>query len=1162
MASDRHAGQQRERQQLEAGIAALQAQRGVLGDAVVDASVQGLRDKLAALVDAAARSAGAGAPLPPAPAPPQTPPQTLKQVTILFLDIVGSTALSQQLDPEDIHAVIDGALARCSAIVAAHRGKVLQYAGDSLLAAFGADASREDDPERAVHAGLALLEEGRLLGDEVLRRHGHAGFALRLGLHTGEVLLGGGVDAAASIRGIAVNIGARMEQTAPAGGLRISHDTYRHVSGMFEVEPQPPLTVKGVDRPLVTYLVQRAKPRQHRQPSRGVAGIATPMVGRDDALQRLQAAFADLHADAAGGTAAAAQVVTVVADAGIGKSRLLQEFQRWTDAQPAPFVVFVGRAQPRTQAEPYGLLRDMLAWRLRIGDGDTAAVARVKLGAAVAPLFQGDDDGDGAGDAHAHLLGHLIGLDFSASPHVRGIAHDARQIRARGFHAGAELVRRMVGRVAQPALLILDDLHWADDGTLDFVDHLLDANADTPMLVLALARPTLYERRPGWPGASRRQQRIDLQPLGASHSSTLADALLRPIGEVPMALRELINQRAEGNPFYMEELLKMLIDAGAILVDRQPWQVLADKLLTTEVPASLIGVLQARLDTLAASDRRVLQRASVIGVVFWDQAVERLGIDAPPAAETAASAAADAADALASLPRRELILPREPSTFAGTREFAFKHQILQQVTYQSLLKRERRAYHARAAAWLVAMAGDREAEHLGAAAEHYELAGDRVNACRQYARAAQRAAERGANSAMLAFVDRALALAADADHALRWQLLAVRERFLITHDDRARHAADLDAMQALADVLDDDARRADVIWRRAFALDDTGDFAAAARLAQRGIDLALAAGATEVAVKCYAGLGYDLMRMGSFGAAQQAVDRGLALARAGGLRSLEPHFLTDAGGIARAQGDLAAAQRHFGQALAITRELGNRGNEAVMLNNLGDTALRMGDFDTAERHLRASVDVARSTGNRTSEALALQNLAALAHQRGDHAQARSGALAALAIQQPMGLRQPEGNSLLVLGHAEQGLGHLAAAEEAYRRARALFEAVDMQPMAMEALAGLARVALAQRDMAAARQAVDRLLAHRDRGGDFDGTEEPLRIMLSCWQVLAAAADPRAAALLDAARGALKAQADQLADPLQRRQLLEVIPHHRDIERAWAERRPGPDEPAG
>ena len=228
-----------ERQGLEAGIAALEGQRALLGDAIVDSVLAPALEKLAAL---------ATGDLPPRIS------QKLKQVSILFLDVVDSTKLSQQLDPEETSAVMDGVLARASQAVGVHQGKVLQFAGDSLLAAFGVDASREDDSERAVRCGLSLLELGRVFGAEVQAAYGRTGFDVRVGIHTGDVLLGGGVGADGSIRGSAVNIAARMEQTAPAGALRISHDTYAHVRSLFEVDVQTPLLIKGIDEPVQSYL--------------------------------------------------------------------------------------------------------------------------------------------------------------------------------------------------------------------------------------------------------------------------------------------------------------------------------------------------------------------------------------------------------------------------------------------------------------------------------------------------------------------------------------------------------------------------------------------------------------------------------------------------------------------------------------------------------------------------------------------------------------------------------------------------------------------------------------------------------------------------------------------------------------------------------------------
>jgi class 3 adenylate cyclase len=556
-----------QREQLEAAIAMLGAQRALIGDAIAEAALAPLRTRLAAL-DAAH---------------PDQAVQPLKQVAILFLDVVGSTTLSQHLDPEEIHAVMDGALARCTGIVESHHGKVLQYAGDGLLAVFGADEVREDDPERAVRAGLALLSEGRLLGEEVARQHRHVGFNVRVGLHTGSVLLGGGVDGEGSIRGIAVNIAARMEQTAPGGALRISHDTYRHVRGVFDIEPQPPIEVKGLDEPIVTYLVQRAKARAFRVATRGIEGVETRMIGRDAELEQLQDAFK--HVTREGRLVR----VTVVGEAGLGKSRLLYEFENWAEAQPEPFCIFQGRAHPHTQSQPYGLLRDVLAWRLQISDGDSMDLATQKLERGIVPLFEPDDGADLA-QARAHVLGHLIGLDFSRSKHIAGIRDDVQQIRNRGFHAAAQLLRRLAASSAAPVVLLPDDLHFADDASLNFLDYLCLANRDVPMLVLGLTRPTLFERRSHSGGVSDEiQRRIDLAPLDKGVSRLLVDELLKRLDEVRSTLRELISGGAEGNPFYMEELVKMLIDDGAIEVHAGRWSVNPHRLVATHVPQTLTG---------------------------------------------------------------------------------------------------------------------------------------------------------------------------------------------------------------------------------------------------------------------------------------------------------------------------------------------------------------------------------------------------------------------------------------------------------------------------------------------------------------------------------------------------------------------------------------------
>ena len=1142
-----------EQQQLEVGIRALEAQRGLLGDAVVDAMLAPARAKLAALAAEAF-----------APAAPAEPAQTLRQVSILFLDVVGSTALAQQLDPEAVSAVMDDALERGTALVQAHRGRVLQYAGDNILAAFGADESREDDAERAVQCGLALLALGKTLGAEVLARHGRAGVDVRVGVHTGGVLLGGGVDADGSIRGSAVNIAARMEQTAPAGGLRISHDTYAQVRGLFEVEAQEPLLVKGVDAPVSSYLVLRAKPRSFRIGTRGIEGVATRMIGRDAELEALQAAYHRLFAERS------LTAVTVVAEAGIGKSRLLYEFEAWSEARPESFFLFRGRATPATGTQAFGLLRDIIAWRFQINDDDSLEAAHRKMEDGIVPLFV-HDDGPDLAEAHAHLLGHLIGIEWRGSRHIRGILDDPKQIRNRAFHAAAQLFRRVSASDGSPVVLQLEDLHWADSESLDFLNYLVEVNRDVPLLVLGFTRPALFERRPDWSSTEGLHTRIDLAPLDKRASRDLANELLKKLPEIPAALRELLTSSAEGNPFYMEELLRMLIDQGAIQTGQTDgaWKVNAERLLVTHVPPTLTGVLQARLDGLPAPEKRALQQASVVGAVFWDQAL--------------AAVEREAAEQLPALVQRELTLPRADAQLgdlrAGVREYAFRHQVLHQVVYNTVLKRDKREGHAKVAQWLAGLVEQgslRAGDFLGLAAEHFEQAADGANAAEFHARAAEHAGQRMAHDRVLAHVGRALALLGDAQAAvfappaspaspaqteLRWRLLSAREKTLGLQARRDEQAADLDALDQLADALADDRRRAEVALRRCVRAMRMADWAAQESAARHGMACATRAGDDGLRLHALRLLASAEVYQGRIDAGRALALQGLDEARRLGLRAVEARLLNVLSIAAGMQGDLIGPLELDRQSLQIWCETGDRVNEAIGVSNQGNGWLKLGDLVQARRDLDAALQLVRANGDRVVEGATLTNLSELALWQGQEARALALARQALDITVAAQARDRAVEAGLQLGDAELALGRVAEARQAYTQAHA--RALEIgSAFQHTASAGLACVALAEGDTAAALAALQPLLDHVAAGGTLDAAEDRRLIELTCHQALARAGDPAAADWLARAHTALMAQADAIgrdssqhgADPALRQGFLSNIPHHREIVAAWARAR--------
>jgi class 3 adenylate cyclase/predicted ATPase len=1092
-------------EQLEQAIAALQAQRAVLGDAVVDIALATLQAELAVLHGTA------------------EPTQRLNLVSVLFLDVVGSTALSRELDPEDVQAVMDQALAAFTGIVDQHGGRVLQYAGDSLLAAFGADEVHEDDAERAVLAGLALLHQAQQERARVQAAHGHDNFGVRVGIHSGSVLIGGGVEGEHSIRGSAVNIAARMEQTAPPGALRISHETWHLVRGLFDCEEQAPLRVKGRSDPMLTYLVRAALVSPASEARRGVAGVRVPLVSRDAELARLHAAC-----DGAAAGHSGLVVATVFAEAGLGKTRLLEEFaaglaERWPGA-----VRWHAQAAERRRQQPYGLLRELFLARLGLSAIDELAHARqVWLGAAEPVL---------AHRGSAAVLGHLLGLDFADEPEVQALAGDARALRDRAFFHAVQWLAA-AATAATPLVVSLDDLHWADDGSLAFVDHLLQRQSELPVLLLLLTRPRVFERRPAWRTASGPQRQLmEIQPLDASSSRQLALALLQRLPEVPEQLAQVLAGGAEGNPFFMEELVNMLIDQGVIELNRgagsASWSLHLpglSGLSGLQLPATLTGVIQARLGTLPHGHRRALQLAAVAGPVFWDQALQVLDMLAVAA--------------LGELAARELIRPHEQSRLFGAHEYEFRHHSLHRVAYEGVLKRIKLKAHATLARWLDAQPG-REALQ-DQVAEHHERAGEPEPALRAWQAAAESAQARFAGTEALEHVRRALALADENDFSRRLALLLVRVRALATRAERPQQERTLDEMHGLAEALGDTGWRSEVaIWRSTFHYSG-GDALAALDSAQRALALAPEGDSRRRAHALHRAF-VALNRLGWHSQAQDTAQQALAQARQGGHLQFEANTLNEMGLSAFGRGELRAAAAHLNDALALHRRTGHLGNVGGTLSNLAFIAMAVGDYDTARQQFEVAREQSARVGQQQNVGIVEINLGIVHLHLGQAEPARAHALHALGLLRASGDRWAEAAALRVAGQAEEALGLAEQARTRYEASRDLFDELQLGHLALEALAALAEEALARGAVAEALGHAQAMLARQAAGAGLAGTDEPLRIPLAIWRALQAAGDPRAPQALADAQRELLSRAAQLADATQREQFLQRVPHHRQI----------------
>lgn len=1106
-----------EYEQLQAAVTALQAQRAVIGDAVVDTGLRPLLARLAQL-----DSAGG-------------PALQLKQVTVLFADIVGSTAIAERLDHEDVVAVMDAALTRFNAAVEAHGGRVFRFMGDGIKAVFGAasgeDAPREDAPECAVRAGLAIIEAAHEHAAVVARDHGVHEFAVRVGISTGQAALGGGVEADNAAMGMTATMAARMEQTAPPGALRISHDTYQHVRGVFDVLEQPPLAVKGRTEPQKTYLVLCAKQREFRNPTRGIAGVSSHLVGRDSELARLRGAFDDVE------HRRSSVAVLIAGDAGVGKSRLLHEFQRSLD----PHVrILAARAHPHSRLQAYSLLRNLLADWFRIADSDSADIARDKLTAGLASALGATD-----GPVQTALLGHLIGFDFSATPAVAAISRDARQLRDRAFDVASRWLRALADSDEAPIVMMLDDLHWADHASLAFVQYLLRDRRDLPLLFILLTRPELIASNPDWISGDPALIRISLAPLDAAGSRALASSLLQRLADIPAELCELLTRAAEGNPFYMEELIKMLIDDGIIVVDASDgaaaWRVATDAVVPAKVPSTLVGVLQARLDALGAQHKPIAQQASIIGPVFWDQALARLDVRAPAS--------------LAMLLQKDFAQPRPRSAFATSREFAFQHHLLQQVTYDTVPKQARRTGHAQAAAWLAEQmneaASGRAAEHSSMVAEHYARADNRAAAAQHFESAASEAAARYANEAALENARRALENLDDGDLQSRWRMLQLLDRVHDVMGNRAAQESTLDQLHAVATLSNEPEKLALATFRRALLADRRGDFETAIALARAAIELAEPAGFSTIAAPAYGEWAYVLTRNADFINARDKAERGLLHAERSGDVLAQAQLLAIWADVETTSSNHLKAIELMQRSIDLACAHGHRRLEGLMHGNLGGVLISLGDYQRAQAHQETCVAIAREIGNRSVEANGLTGLATISAATGDSAAALTYARQAVQITTALGDPFHGAQALLALCDASAAHGDYEAAATACDEARVCFEHAKVQAGALQAVAQQAELALARSDIGQAMSLIETVLSTLANGIALAAAPEPLKVRLIGYRVLAAANDPRSEQWLIDAHAELQALGARITDDAMRRQFLRHVPHHRAIADAYA-----------
>lgn len=946
-----------------------------------------------------------------------------RMVTILFSDVKGSTAMGERLDPEDVMEVMNGAFDVLIGAVYRHEGTLARLMGDAILAFFGAPIAHEDDPARAVHCALEIASGIQEYAGKLEAERSIQGFNIRVGINTGLVVVG---EVGSDLRveytamGDAINLAARMEQNAPVGGVLISHDTFLLVQGQFDMQALEPISVKGKSEPVRVYQVLQAKQRPFLRTAHAVAGINVPMVGREGELKQLQDAFYLAQEGER-------QMVTVVGEPGVGKSRLLDEFETWLDLLPERLYYFKGRAMPELQATPFALLRDLFAYRCQIQENDPLEAVQNKLEETLSEVL-------GAGEQtqmKAQFIGALLGYTLSGS-YLADLKDDPQQMHDRALAYMLEYFR--AASALRPAVLLFEDVHWADNSSLDVIQRLGLASAGQRLLVVAMARPGLLERRPRWGEGQSFHTRLELRPLSRLGSRQLISEILCKVEHVPECLRELFANVAEGNPLYVEELVKMLIEKQVILVPawsgvgpEPEWQIDENRLAGLQVPPTLMGALQARLDGLSLEERSLLQCAAVIGRVFWDRALRRI----LATASEEKLPIVQIEDHLEALRRRELVFHRETSAFAGTQEYIFKHAVLREVAYESVLKRIRRSYHARVAEWLIEISGERAGEFAGLIGEHLELAEERPRALKYMQQAAQGAAARYANAEAVDYYTRALALLPNEDRRGRWELLLGRVQVLNMLGRRAAQSEDLGELERLAAELKEPVFQARAALNRSNYCERTIQYAEGIAAAQSALTLSQAAGDAQLVAEAHYLWGFNLWRSGRLQEGTEQAGAALALIQAvQGLpaRRLEADILRLLASLINDPSRVQEVYKYLEDSLRLCRETGSRRSEALALNSLGILAGQSSDYGRAYAYFGQALRINREIENRASEGLPLGNLAYVCTLLGEPAQALIYREQALRFARETGDLRGEGLELYMMGDLSRVQGDYGQAQ--------------------------------------------------------------------------------------------------------------------------------------
>jgi len=928
-------------------------------------------------IDAPAPAVPSPLPTPEAPAsaPPSGPalmPDERRRVTVLFADLSGYTAAAERMDPEAVKSMIDRCLRRLGQEITAVGGTIDKYIGDNIMAIFGAPVTHEDDAERAVRAGLAMQEAMPEINAGM-----QASFELRVGVNTGEVMAGK-VGDSYTVMGDAVNVASRLQAAGRPGSVTVGEQTYLATRDAVEYTPLEPLELKGKTEPVPAWEATSVVDR----PRRRVAARESPLIGREDELGLLTSLFERVVREQR------PHLVTVIGEAGVGKSRLTQEFTLAVEHSPEPATVRVGRCLAYGAGIVYWALGEVIRAECAITDEDRSDVAWAKLFSTTDELLSArPDEQEESSERRAAMIARLLGIE--TPPGVELIEGEPERMREAYFSAIRSFVEAMTRR--GPIVLVFEDIHWADSGMLDLIEYVAQW-VRGPMLLLCLARDELLDRRRGWGGGRLNASTVVLEPLDHNDTAALVSALLAEI-EGGSVLGTAVAERSGGNPFFVEEMVRRLSEERSSDVSL--------------LPDSVQAVLAARLDSLDAFERQLVQQAAVVGRTFWLGALN----------EVARREGRELAPALASLQEKDILVPSGGAQLAGERELAFKHVLIRDVAYGTLPKAVRCRRHLEVAEFIENRVGDRADEFVTLMAEHYERAamlGEEVGLDPAELESIQRRAvsvlEAAGDAAASVFSNHEAFERYEAARSLRCitqagvlARIAEKQGDVALRLGRAAVAIELwePALEhhlerrALAPAGDLHRRIGSAFWHRgetrkaiehyqqginllkeepphlelvalyedaATVYMHAGDNMLAIYAAEKALRLAEQLGETRAAARAHGIFGRIFGRIGDVARARENLERSVELAREADPAESIRALLTLGSHLEIAEADYVRAGESYSEALSMAQRLGDAPSQVELQAALGVLAAYRADWEALRAFTDASADLAEREG--------------------------------------------------------------------------------------------------------------------------------------------------------------------------------------------------------